>query len=254
MMQNEIFDENSKNNVTHDVKRTHAYYLKENIKRYVEENDISYAEFAEKADISFNTLQSIIYKNFDCKLETAISIAKAIGIGVDELANTGAMPDLSLESVRISRSLPNYIQVLIRRYIRWQKSMYEMQKNKPEKYIDVMNLDYENDHLITTNDIEKIDISEFNEDIKAKVFRGVRIPCEEYSEFYNENDILLLCDERKPRNRERCVVLYYNRVYIVQKEIRDGIPGYKGIRGTAAFIPETDITYYFGYVAGVKHG
>lgn len=243
----------NKQNVTIDAKK-HTDYLRENIKIYIEENDISYLEFSEIAGISYNTLQSIIYKNYDCKLETAISIAKAIGIGLDELANTGVMPDLSLESIRISRTLPTHIQLLIRRYIRWQQSMWEKFKDHPGKIVDVMNLDYVNEHLVTTNDIEKVDISEFSEDIKAKVFRGVRIPCEEYIEFYNENDILLLCDERKPRNRERCVVLYYNRVYIVQKEIRDGVPGYKGIRGTAAFIPESDITYYFGYVAGVKQG
>lgn len=253
-MKKNNFDEiSNEKNVKFDEK-THADYLRDNVRKYIYDNDMTLQEFAEKADIPFNTLQSVIYKNSDCRLETAISIAKAIGIGLDELANTGAMPDLSLESVRISRSLPPNIQLLIRRYIRWQQSMCEEFKNNPAKVIEVMNLDYENDHLVTTNDFEKIDISEFNEDIKAKVFRGIRIPCEEYAEFYNENDILLLCDERKPRNRERAVILYYNRVYIVQKAVQEGVTGYRGIRSTSAFIPENEITYYFGYVAGVKQG
>ena len=65
---------------------------------------------------------------------------------------------------------------------------------------------------------------------------------------------MLLCDERKPRNRERAVILYYNRVYIVQKAVQEGVTGYRGIRSTSAFIPENEITYYFGYVAGVKQG
>ena len=233
--------------------KSHTDFLREGVRQYMADHDMTAHEFAEKAEISFNTLQSILYKQSGCHLETAIAISKAIGIGLDELANTGAMPDSALESVRIARSLPASIQVLIRRYIKWQQSMYILYKDVPGKIIDVMNLDYENDHLIITNDIEKVDISEFNEDIKAKVFRGMRIPCEEYAEFYDENDILLLCDERKPRNRERCVVLYYKRVYIVQKIVQDGVSGYKGIRGTAAFIPENDITHYFGYVAGVKH-
>lgn len=253
MSENNILNEKQKKYVKYGTK-TNMDYLRENIRKYMDQNDLTPNELAEKADISAHTLHSILYKDLDdCRLHTAISLAKTIGIGVDEFANTGAIPDIDLESYRIARSLPQHIQVLIRRYIRWQQSMCEKFKNYPGKIIDVMNLDYENDHLITTNDIEKVDISEFNEDIKAKVFRGVRIPCEEYSEFYNENDILLLCDERKPRNRERCVILYYNRVYITQKEIRNAVPGYKGIRGTTAFIPESDITYYFGYVAGVKH-
>ena len=122
-MKKNNFDEilNEKN-VKFDEK-THADYLRDNVRKYIYDNDMTLQEFAEKADIPFNTLQSVIYKNSDCRLETAISIAKAIGIGLDELANTGAMPDLSLESVRISRSLPPNIQLLIRRYIRWQQSM-----------------------------------------------------------------------------------------------------------------------------------
>lgn len=230
------------------------YFLRENIRDYMAQNDLTADEMAEKAGISEHTLHSILYKaGEDCKLYTAIALAKTMGIGVDELANTGAMTDDALEAFKTVRKLPQNIQVLIKRYIKWQQCMHEKYKDTRSKIIDVMNLDYENDHLVTTNDFEKVDISEFSEDIKAKVFGGVRIPCEEYAEFYNENDILLLCDERKPRNRERAVILYYNRVYIVQKTVQDGVSGYRGIRSTTAFIPETDISNYFGYVAGVKH-
>lgn len=253
MTKKPIFSDLTEKSVTQDTKNF-MYFLRGNIRDYMAQNDLTADELAEKAGISEHTLHSILYKaGEDCKLYTAIAIAKTMGIGVDELANTGAMTDDALEAVKTVRKLPQNIQVLIKRYIKWQQSMHEKYKDTRSKIIDVMNLDYENDHLVTTNDFEKVDISEFSEDIKAKVFGGVRIPCEEYAEFYNENDILLLCDERKPRNRERAVVLYYNRVYIVQKTIQDGISGYRGIRSTTAFIPETDISNYFGYVAGVKH-
>lgn len=239
--------------VINDTKSS-MYYVRENIRDFMYRNDLTENEFAEKVGISENTLRSILYKDMEgCRLQTAIAIAKTLGIGVDELANTRAMTDDALDAIKTVRSLPKNTQVLIKRYIKWQQAMHEKHKHTNAKIIDVMNLDYENDHLITTNDFEKVDISEFSEDIKAKVFGGVRIPCEEYAEFYNENDILLLCDERKPRNRERAVVVYYNRVYIVQKAVQDGVSGYRGIRSTTAFIPEADVTNYFGYVAGVKH-
>lgn len=248
-------DKNTANFCATNDTKCSMYYIKNQILRYMELHDMSQDEFAEYAGISTHTLHSIIYKGLDdCKLSTAIAIAKAIGIGVDELANTGAMPDISLESVRISRNLPEHVQLLIRRYIRWQQSMHEKFKNHPGKFIDVMNLDYENDHLKTSNDMEKVDISEFPTDLKAKCFRGVRIPCDEYIEFYRENDILILADDRKPRGRERCVILYFNRVFIVQKATQDGVNGYRRIRDTTFFVPENEVEYYFGYVAGVKHG
>lgn len=253
MEKNKILNNFSEKSIKIDA-TSHTNFLRDNVRKYMDENDLTVHEFSEKADIPYSTLQNILYKDAGCRLETAISIAKAMGIGVDELANTKSMSDLAFESVQIVRKLPNHIQLLIHRYIRWQKTMHETFKHNPGKVIDVMNMDYENEHLITTNDFEKVDISEFPIDIKAKVFRGMRIPCDEYLEFYQENDILLLCDDRKPRHRERCVILYYNRVYIVQKDCVNGVSGFKGIRGTIAFIPENEITYYFGYVCGVKHG
>lgn len=253
MEKNKISKDKKENCIKKNAK-SHTDYLRENVRRYMDEHDLTVHEFAEKADIPYSTLQNILYKDAGCRLETATSIAVAMGMGLDELANTGAMPDESLESLRIVRKLPEHIQALIRRYIRWQEAMFLKLKNHPAKYIDVMNMDYTNEHLRTTNDIEKVDISEFSTDIKAKVFRGMRIPCNDYIEFYRENDILLICDERKPLNRERCLILYYNRVFIAQRDVRDGVHGYKGIRGSSVFIPDNEVTYYFGYVCGVKHG
>ena len=252
MSKNKNNDVLRKENVKFD-KKTHADYLRDNVRKYMYDNDITLTEFAEKAEIPYNTMQSIIYKKSDCRLETAIAIAKAIGIGVDELANTGALPDKSLESILITRSLPNRTIELIRRYIRWQKTMYEYQEKKHGKYIDVMNLDYSNDCLWKTDDIEKVDISDFSDKVKSIVFLGVKIPCNEYIQFYAENDILLLSDERKPIGRERAVILYYNRVIIAQRDIVNNVYGYRGIRSSTAFIPDDEVEYYFGYVVAVKH-
>lgn len=252
MQRHNNFDDLNGKSVTDGTKNA-MQYMRENLREYMRIHDLSADEMAEKADISAHTLHSILYKDLDdCKLHTAIALAKTMGVSIDELVNQGSINDDAIEAIKTVRSLPKSMQILIKRYIRWQKEMHEKSKNSPAKYIDVMNPDYFNDHLVVTNDIEKVDISEFPDDIKAKVFTGIRIPCDEYAEFYNENDILLLCDERKPRNRNRCVVMYYDRVLIVQKDTKDGVNGYRGIRSSTSFIPETDISHYFGYVAGVK--
>ena len=247
-------DEISAENIVKKHEKSHTDYLRETVRQYMSDNDLTIYEFAEKADISSNTVQSILYKETGCRLETAIAISKAIGIGVDELANTGSLPDETLTSIRKTRSLPEYRRKLIRRYINWQYVLEEKNRDGKHKIIDVMNLDYENEHLRPTDDIEPLDISEMPDDIKAKVFRGMRIPCEEYIQFYRENDVLLLCSDRPPRARERCIILYYDRIFIVQRENRNGLLGYRGIRNAEVFVPEDEIDYYFGYVAGVHHG
>lgn len=233
--------------------KSHTDYLRDGVRQYMADHDMTAQEFAEKADISFNTLQSILYKTAGCHLETAIAISKAIGIGLDELANTGLLPDEMLVSIKKTRTLPLYRRKLVRRYINWQSLLEEQSSHTRTKIIDVMNLDYVNDHLHTTDDLEPVDISDFPDDIKATVFRGMRIPCAEYIQFYRENDILLLSAERPPRLRERCVILYFDRVFIVQRDIKNGVPGYRGIRDAEIFVPEKEIDYYFGYVVAVKH-
>ena len=233
--------------------KTHTDFLRDGVRQYMADNNLTAQKFAEKAGIPFNTLHSIIYKDIGCHLETAIAISKAIGIGLDELANTGSLPDDTILSIQKSRKLPEYRRKLIKRYINWQYVLEGNNREGKRKIIDVMNLDYINDHLHPTEDLEELDISDMDDDIKAKVFHGMRIPCEEYIQFYRENDVLLLCDDRQPRARERCVILYYGRIFIVQMERRNGIVGYRGIRNAEVFVPQEEIEYYFGYVAGVKH-
>ena len=250
-MRDKIFNDLAQNSATCGT-NTYLINIRNNVRKYMDEHDLSANDFAKKSGVSPNTIHSILYKDIDdCRLSTAIAIAATIGIGVDELANTGAMPEMLLESIKIARSLPAQTVQLIRRYIRWQKQMYDAHKNSPAKLIDVMNLDYTNNHLRTTGDIQKVDISDVSDDIKSRVFRGVRIPCDDYLEFYNENDILLLADDREPRNRERAVISYYGRVFIVQREIRNGVMGYRGLRNSM-FVTKDEVEYYFGYVVDVK--
>lgn len=52
--------------------------LRKNIDLYASQKDITIRAIAEEADISLNTLNSILYGNVkDCKLSTIISLARA---------------------------------------------------------------------------------------------------------------------------------------------------------------------------------
>ena len=70
---NKYFPENLVSNPTNfvDSFRKNTFYL-------LEFRDLSIRELAEKADMPFETLKSFLYGNSkDCKLSTAVKIAKA---------------------------------------------------------------------------------------------------------------------------------------------------------------------------------
>ena len=59
--------------------------FRKNIDMYISEKDITIRELSEVADINFETLKSFIYGDAkDCKLSTAIKLAKALHISIDE--------------------------------------------------------------------------------------------------------------------------------------------------------------------------
>lgn len=246
---NKIFDENLVSNPTNFIDS-----FRRNIFILLEKHDWSIRELAEKADMPFETLKSFLYGDSkDCKLSTAVKIAKAFGISIDELVGADTMDSLSRESLAMCRKLPDYVVYLIRSFIRHHYKMYKQFDDKSVN-IPVLLPECQNGYLQTTNVTDTVCIDHLSNGVKAKVCVGVKIPCEHYEPFYMPGEIILLAADREAQHNERCVVSYRGNFFLTRKifYIENGQKKFKYVSlidGKNEIIP-SDIDDKLGYVVG----
>jgi len=225
-----------------------------NLHEFLNEPDMTVYKLADEANLPYSTLNSLLYGNSnDTKLSTAVALARAFGISVDELVGCGTMEDKMLESVKICRSLPEHSLYLIRYFIRHQDKIYSSLE-KSHKYISVLKPQLVNGIIATTNAVEPICIDNLPEDIKSKTYIGLKIPCDYYMPFYLPGEIILLAADREPQDGERCIVTSNGGIYIVVKThiIEDGVRKwrYVPLMSPNSILPENLIDDMKGYVVG----
>ena len=198
--------------------------FRENINSYI--GNMTLSELSERAGIPFSTLRGMLYENSsDCNLSNAVKLAKVFSISVDELFGANTMEERTTDCLNTCRELP-----------------------ENHKSVSIMKPKYKNGHLVPSNDFFSIDIDDFSDNIKAKVFLGIQVNCEDFMPHYSPYDILLLANDRKPYETEKCVFLYYGKMMIgIRKEEENSVK-YYGIRNRNAIINESDIDELMGYI------
>lgn len=110
-----------------------------NLHEFLNEPDMTVYKLADEANLPYSTLNSLLYGNSnDTKLSTAVALARAFGISVDELVGCGTMEDKMLESVKICRSLPEHSLYLIRYFIRHQAKIYFSLENRTSIFLSLI--------------------------------------------------------------------------------------------------------------------
>lgn len=230
--------------------------FRHNLSVYLNEKGISLASLSEAAGLSYETLKSVVYGDSkDCKLSTAVSLAKALGVSVDELIGCGTLPDQVRESVKISRNLPDtYI-----RFVRWAIRYYERmlrEKKVSNRAITVMVAESTNEgNVLMTNNFEILDISDIPEIVRPKVFMGIKLPCDNYMPIYGMDDILLIANDRKPMPSETAVIIFGGFMWLAKrKEVMDEegrkVAKFFSIRDGKFRVDEEDVEEVVGYVVG----
>lgn len=252
MMKNKENNEPIQNLVSNPTDYMESF--RKNIDILMKVNGYSVRKLSDEADMPYETLKSFIYGySKDCKLSTAVKLARVFGLSIDELVGADTIEEKSRESLAMSRSMPDHVMYLIRSFIRHQYTMYS--KLDPRSFnIPVLLPECVNGYLNTTNVTETICIDHLTDGLKSRIALGIRIPCEHYEPFYMPNDIVLLGVDRGGLNNEKCVISYKGHYYLAIKRvyIEDGEKKWKyiSIMDGKTEILSTEIDDKFGYVIG----
>ena len=228
--------------------------FKKNIDMYINEKDIKLREISEKADIPFETLKSFIYGNSkDCKLSTAVKLARAFNVSIDELIGAETIEEETRKVIAMSRNLKEHHRKVIKMYAKHQYILHG--ENEPHiKYITVLKPTCKNGFLKTTVLDEKVCIDHLAKPTQEKVCLGIKIPCSHYEPYFMEGETILLGFDREGENNEMCVISSQGNIYICIKKIQI-INGkkevnYIAITNKKKIFAFDEIDDRFGYVIG----
>lgn len=246
----------SKNLITDEDNYMHSF--RENIRMYIDNKDITLSEIAELADMPESTLKTFVYNGGkDCHLSTAIKLAKAFHVSVDELVGAGTISSQTCESLQIMRQLP----ISFTHFVRYATHLHYQKLTAgeiTEKAIEIMTPEIDNSGgMVMTNTFDIMDISTLSEDIRIKTFMGIRIPSNLYAPHYYADDTLLIANDRNPRNGERVVVNAGDNLFILMVKYEDVGGRYKkmyySIRDGKLRSTEDRIKLELGYITKVMH-
>lgn len=232
--------------------------LRNNLLMYIGQKDITLCDLANKADVSVNTLKTLVYGySDDCHLSTVVKLARALNISVDELIGSGTLAPQTCETLQIIRMLPESFT----HFVRWATHYhYDMlNSNKVSvKSVELMTPKItEHGNLKVSSNFDVIDISDVNPNVRAKIFMGIKIPNSHYAPTYFENDVVFIANDRDARPGENVVVSISDCMWILEKRM-EAVGGqlkvsYYSIRDNRLFAKEEEIQLVVGYIAEVKH-
>jgi len=233
----------------------HITEFRHNIDREIAQKGWTLRETAERADMTFETLKNFLYDKEakDCRLSTAIKLARAFGVGIDELVGTGTYKPEAIKYIKMYRDLPESSKSLIKWHLEDQLRLRLHQEQHKHRKIRIMApLCTANGNLRKTQFYEDYELSdEYNTEVYHKVFFGIRIPCDHYLPFYMKDDILLLANDRAPMQDDVVVLVVGEFLAITKHRIEEGKIRYYGIRDGIFRAESSNSIHVLGYIAKV---
>lgn len=240
-------------------KDDYMHSFRENIRMYIDQKEITLAEVAELADMPESTLKTFIYNGGkDCKLSTAIKLAKVFKVSIDELVGAETMSKQICETLQIIRQLP----VSFTHFVRYATFLHYKKLTEgeiTEKAIEIMTPEIDaSGSMVMTNAFDILDISHLADEVRHKTFMGVRIPGDLYAPTFFEGDTLLMANDRNPRDGEKVLINVGENIFIVkvryQKINGEMKKTYYSIRDDKMRSTEDRVKMELGYIVKVIHG
>lgn len=224
--------------------------FRQNLFTYLKDPEITLARLSEASEVPYNTLNSFLYGNSrSVRIDNVVKLSKALNVSIDELVGANTIPQLSRESLRICRELPEKDLLLVRWFIRYLDRLNKnLEPNK--RYVSVMMPFQTNDgNFEVTADYKKVEITELEEPLRSKIFMGFNIICDHYMPYYGPGDIILIANDRPPTFTEHAVVRVGKYLFIIRRVVENGVAKYYSIRDGRYRIDENDIEELMGYIA-----
>lgn len=236
------------------VEKPHNYFatMRRNVDKLMDEKNMTIKQLTELSGLNMDTVKTFLYDKEakDCRLSTAISIAKAFGLTVAELAETETMDDRTIENMKIYRGLPDSSKGLVDFISRQQKFLHETHKS--HRIISIMQpMCNNNGNLKKTNIFEPMNIDNTGRENMHRIFMGIKIPCEHYLPYYMKGDILLIANDRDAQPNEHTVIFINDNIIITKMVVENKNHKYYGIRDNILRSEDDDRIYVLGYIVKV---
>lgn len=230
--------------------------LRATIQKRCRASKMSIQDLAFECDIAQDTLRDYYYEKIKtCRLSSAIKIAKFFNTTIEEMTGVTAVNPEIDSVVRNMESMPQYMQ----HYVQWvtNQLIYMNEVKEPKaKMIPVHQGICQDGNFVMGKDLEPLDISGHEADVRAKVFMGINIPCEHFMPRYSPYDTLLIANDRRAEYNE--VILAESHGYLwllVRKEevIINGVKeaSFYSLRDHRFIKTESEMDNIIGYVAGI---
>lgn len=223
--------------------------FRRNMYLYVDDKDITMSDIAEAAGISPSTLKTFLYGNAkNVTLTTAVGLAKGLNVSLDELVGADTIPELSRESLRMCREMPENDLMLVRWFIR---CLYDLNsQNEPNKrYVKVMLPEEDNNgNCKLVSKFENVEITNLEEPLRSKIFMGFKVISDYYMPYYMTGNTVLIANDRPAKTSEHVLVRVGDYFFIVKRKTENGVAKLYSIRDDKYRIDEADTDEIVGYI------
>lgn len=176
-------------------------YFRQNLRDKLQKSKISLSYLSTQADISEDTLRSIIYgKSQDIKLSSILKIAHVLDCSLDSLIGRSLYSIQEENIIKQLRNLSEHslrtVQVLIDLEEKTTLQNSSTDKETISVFLPVGNM--KDGIFYDTSRFESLDITNYPQELKNKIAFGIKIISSHFEPVYFMNDILLLSLENAP--------------------------------------------------------
>ncbi|MCM1157632.1 MAG: helix-turn-helix transcriptional regulator [Bacteroidales bacterium] len=219
-------------------------YFRTILRQKLQEQKLTLNALSLKADLSEDTLRSIIYgKSQDIKLSTMVKIADVLHCSLDELAGFSPYSEKELDIIHRLHLLPDRCLRTIEFILMLEEETILQHSargvDKIPIYLPTGNM--KDGMFYDSSNIELLDISDYPLPLRRITDWGIKIVSRHYEPVYYPNDILLLSQKRFPEFNDTILYVDYSGKLYLRKYAKTGL---EPVNGIGDHIPQSKISEY----------